>query len=579
MTRIFIPLFLLLICLTFNPAYGQDQPGVVKYPTGIDSSDSLIRAADNASSTTAAPVTSSATSILLVNASLFPSSGMGLIESEKFTWTSKSGSTLNGVTRGVGGTTAVAHPVSASVRVPVLSDYHNTLAASLVATQTKIGSGACVSATGKFMKGTGAGTSCWGDILLADVAGLQAALDAKATAAALTSEASTRSSADTTLQSNITAEAAARAAADAILQPLNSDLTAIAAIAPSNDDVIQRKSGAWVSRSMTQLKADFALSISDVSGLQAALNLKANLVSPVFTGHSAFGSSGSIDPNGNPAVISLYEVFTSPLLLKNGIYSRIDVRPTSNSTTQHAAFYGETFSISGDTSNIGTMLGAFGRVEHTAATTLATGTGLLSNVLNTGAGTITSGRALNGIIQNSSTGTIATAIGAAGQTNNISTGTITEARGISGAVSNTGNGTYTTAYGAKVTFVNTGTTSKIVTGYGFYSTAITQSGGASIDNLYGAYLSDWSSYSANSYNLYSAGATARNYIEGKLGVGVTANDAAAKVQIDSTTQGFLPPRMTTTQRDAISAPPRGLQIYNTTTDQMNYYNGTSWVAF
>lgn len=42
------------------------------------------------------------------------------------------------------------------------------------------------------------------------------------------------------------------------LQPLDSDLTAIAAISPSNDDIIQRKAGAWTNRTMAQLISDLA---------------------------------------------------------------------------------------------------------------------------------------------------------------------------------------------------------------------------------------------------------------------------------------------------------------------------------
>lgn len=42
-------------------------------------------------------------------------------------------------------------------------------------------------------------------------------------------------------------------------QALDSDLTAIAAIAPANDDVIQRKSGAWVNRTMAQVSSDLGL--------------------------------------------------------------------------------------------------------------------------------------------------------------------------------------------------------------------------------------------------------------------------------------------------------------------------------
>lgn len=44
------------------------------------------------------------------------------------------------------------------------------------------------------------------------------------------------------------------------LQPLDSDLTVIAAIAPANDDIIQRKAGAWTNRTMAQLKSDLAVS-------------------------------------------------------------------------------------------------------------------------------------------------------------------------------------------------------------------------------------------------------------------------------------------------------------------------------
>lgn len=47
-------------------------------------------------------------------------------------------------------------------------------------------------------------------------------------------------------------------------QPLDSDLTAIAAIAPANDDIIQRKSGAWTNRTMAQVKTDLSLTKGDV---------------------------------------------------------------------------------------------------------------------------------------------------------------------------------------------------------------------------------------------------------------------------------------------------------------------------
>lgn len=58
-----------------------------------------------------------------------------------------------------------------------------------------------------------------------------------------------------------------------------------------------------------------------------------------------------------------------------------------------------------------------------------------------------------------------------------------------------------------------------------------------------------------------------------LKVGAGALHASAAAQIDSTTKGFLPPRMTTAQRDAIATPATGLLIWNTTTNSLNYYDG------
>ena len=55
-----------------------------------------------------------------------------------------------------------------------------------------------------------------------------------------------------------------------------------------------------------------------------------------------------------------------------------------------------------------------------------------------------------------------------------------------------------------------------------------------------------------------------------------AIDSSAILQANSTTQGFLPPRMTTTQKNAIASPATGLQVYDTTLNQMSYYNGTTW---
>jgi hypothetical protein len=47
-------------------------------------------------------------------------------------------------------------------------------------------------------------------------------------------------------------------------QPLDADLTAIAALTPANDDVLQRKSGSWLNRTLAQLKTDLAITLSSL---------------------------------------------------------------------------------------------------------------------------------------------------------------------------------------------------------------------------------------------------------------------------------------------------------------------------
>lgn len=55
-----------------------------------------------------------------------------------------------------------------------------------------------------------------------------------------------------------------------------------------------------------------------------------------------------------------------------------------------------------------------------------------------------------------------------------------------------------------------------------------------------------------------------------------AIDSKAVLDIASTTKGALLPRMTTTQRNAISSPTEGLEVYDTTLHKKCYYNGSVW---
>jgi hypothetical protein len=63
----------------------------------------------------------------------------------------------------------------------------------------------------------------------------------------------------------------------------------------------------------------------------------------------------------------------------------------------------------------------------------------------------------------------------------------------------------------------------------------------------------------------------------QVGIGIAIPDASAALDITSTTGGLLVPRMTETQRDAISAA-KGLVLFNTTTNTLQINEGDATTA-
>lgn len=61
-----------------------------------------------------------------------------------------------------------------------------------------------------------------------------------------------------------------------------------------------------------------------------------------------------------------------------------------------------------------------------------------------------------------------------------------------------------------------------------------------------------------------------------FGVGTTTPDATAALEVVSTTQGILFPRMTTTQKNAIVSPAAGLVIYDTTLGKLCVRTASGW---
>lgn len=60
------------------------------------------------------------------------------------------------------------------------------------------------------------------------------------------------------------------------------------------------------------------------------------------------------------------------------------------------------------------------------------------------------------------------------------------------------------------------------------------------------------------------------------GIGTAAIAASAILQVDSTTKGFLMPRMTQAQILLIATPATGLQVFNTDLAQPCFYDGAGW---
>jgi hypothetical protein len=135
---------------------------------------------------------------------------------------------------------------------------------------------------------------------------------------------------------------------------------------------------------------------------------------------------------------------------------------------------------------------------------------------------------------------------------------------------------------ARVLGLGTFTQSIRVTGYGIFGangtnnsgvTAIDQFGTGNAARIYmcnagGSAYPIW--FDAGGFSYFNAGA---------LGIGSNTDITSAALHVTSSTKGFLPPRMTTTQKNAIATPAAGLVVYDTTDNKHYGYNGTTWNAF
>jgi len=111
----------------------------------------------------------------------------------------------------------------------------------------------------------------------------------------------------------------------------------------------------------------------------------------------------------------------------------------------------------------------------------------------------------------------------------------------------------------------------------YWSSYVFQIGGVKtcVENL----IADPSGTSGGA-NRANSSVDSRGYlVTDSIGIGTTTSaiNASAIAQIDSTTKGFLPPRMTNAQRAAISSPAIGLIVYQTDSVEGTYeYTSSGW---
>jgi hypothetical protein len=66
-------------------------------------------------------------------------------------------------------------------------------------------------------------------------------------------------------------------------------------------------------------------------------------------------------------------------------------------------------------------------------------------------------------------------------------------------------------------------------------------------------------------------------LRAQVGIGTETPHSSSILELNTSEKGFLLPSMTSTQRNAISAPATGLQVYDSETNSIWYFNGSYWV--
>lgn len=117
------------------------------------------------------------------------------------------------------------------------------------------------------------------------------------------------------------------------------------------------------------------------------------------------------------------------------------------------------------------------------------------------------------------------------------------------------------------------------------ATPLSEGGALNITNLYGFNLDSrdgsFAGAATNAWGFYITDSSLGNYIAGNLAIGTVTQKVSngnVALEIGGTTKAIRFTNVTTVQKLALTALP-GMQVFDTTLNQMSYYNGATWINF
>lgn len=142
----------------------MDTPGIALYPLSLPSLDSLIRPTNRAQTTLDGAIDASTLTVKLLNASLFPNTGVISIDDEILVYTGNSSNILTIITRGAEGTIATSHLNSAIVQAKITAKTHSVVHTEIISLATKLGTGSSTASANTVLRGAGLGITDFGQI-------------------------------------------------------------------------------------------------------------------------------------------------------------------------------------------------------------------------------------------------------------------------------------------------------------------------------------------------------------------------------------------------------------------------------